>query len=119
MDVGCGPFEAVDTLATLVSPSGQVIGLDKSASAVRYAEAILGTGTNGNIHWLVEDIHHTDIIRRQLENKLVDVAYCRFLLAHQTNPGETLAAIAALVRPSGYIVAHEWLDDPQYPKFEP
>lgn len=23
MDVGCGPFEAVDTLATLVIPSGQ------------------------------------------------------------------------------------------------
>jgi hypothetical protein len=41
-----------------------------------------------------------------------DVAYCRCFLMHQTDPAETLGAVARLVRPEGWIVAQEPLRYP-------
>ena len=36
-----------------------------------------------------------------------DAAFCRLFLFHQTDPAATLSQIASIVRPGGYIVAHE------------
>jgi SAM-dependent methyltransferase len=48
-----------------------------------------------------------------------DAAYCRFFLAHQHDPAATLRRMAALLRPGGYIVAHEYLPDAPLPRSEP
>jgi hypothetical protein len=48
-----------------------------------------------------------------------DAAYCRLLLVNQEEPSLTLRRIASLVRPGGHVIAHELLDDPGYPVFDP
>jgi SAM-dependent methyltransferase len=48
-----------------------------------------------------------------------DAAYCRLFLLHQRDPSAALRWMAALLRPGGYIVAHELLLDGPHPRSEP
>jgi ubiquinone/menaquinone biosynthesis C-methylase UbiE len=118
VDVGCGPLGALPVLATLVGPEGQAVGIDHNRQMLEIAQQRLrdlGLSTVSLIH---ADVN---LLPPDALTTLgpFDAAYCRLFLVNQIDPAATLRQIAALVRPGGHVIAHEFLDDPTYPSFIP
>ncbi len=109
IECGCGPIGALAVIAELVGSSGRVVGVDFGESAVERARSVAATLALENVHVIAADVHETDVL--DLGGPF-DVAYTRCFLMHQANPAHTLAQIAELVRPGGWIIAQEPLRSP-------
>jgi SAM-dependent methyltransferase len=109
IDCGCGPLGALAVMAEMVGPEGQVVGIDFSEPAVQRARSIASTLGLDNVEVRVGDVHDVD---GQALGGGFDLAYTRLFLMHQRDPAHTLERIAALLRPGGWIVAHEPLRSP-------
>jgi SAM-dependent methyltransferase len=110
IDCGCGPLGALAVLAELVGPRGRVIGVDFTTGTVERAREVVHQLGLPNVDVIQADIHQVDAVSL---GGLFDVAYTRCFLMHQADPVECLAAIAALIRPGGWIVAQEPLASPR------
>jgi ubiquinone/menaquinone biosynthesis C-methylase UbiE len=117
MDVGCGPIGALLQLSDLVGPQGTAVGVDMDEAALQRGRTILDRAGRDNVRLVQANINEdpSDGLRRLGP---FDAAYCRLFLVHQPDPAETLRRMAALLRPRGYIVAHELLLTPP-PRSEP
>jgi SAM-dependent methyltransferase len=109
IDCGCGPLGALAVMAEMVGPEGQVVGIDFSEPAVQRARSIASTLGLDNVEVRVGDVHDVD---GQALGSAFDLAYTRLFLVHQREPARTMERIAALLRPGGWIVAHEPLRSP-------
>ena len=109
IDCGCGPLGALAVMAEMVGPEGQVVGIDFSEPAVQRARSTASTLGLDNVEVRVGDIHDVD---GQALGSAFDLAYTRLFLVHQRDPAQTMKRIAALLRPGGWIVAHEPLRSP-------
>ncbi len=109
IECGCGPLGALGILADLVGPEGRVVGFDFHEATVARCRSVLDMLGVGHGDVMVADIHHLD---PNEAGAPFDVAYSRCFLMHQTDPVETLKAVARLVRPGGWIVAQEPLRYP-------
>jgi SAM-dependent methyltransferase len=109
IDCGCGPLGALAVMAELVGPQGQVVGIDFSEAAVQRARSIVSALGLENVEAYAGDVHDVDV--RALGGAF-DLAYTRLFLMHQRDPARTLERIGALLRPGGWIVAHEALRSP-------
>jgi ubiquinone/menaquinone biosynthesis C-methylase UbiE len=118
IDVGCGPLGALPVLADLVGPTGTVVGLDVSATALRQARQVLdGLGLQ-TVRLVGADVNAlSPTVGAQVG--IGDLAFARLVLMYQVDPAATLRQIATLVRPGGHIVATDVLHDPHYPCFDP
>jgi SAM-dependent methyltransferase len=96
-------------MAEMVGGEGHVVGIDFSEPAVQRARSIVSTLGLDNVEVRVGDVHDVD---GQPLGSAFDLAYTRLFLMHQRDPGRTLRRIAALLRPGGWIVAHEPLRSP-------
>ena len=109
IDCGCGPLGALAVMAEMVGPEGRVVGIDFSEPAVQRARSIASTLGLDNVEVRVGDVHDVD---GQALGGAFDVAYTRLFLVHQRDPAQTMERIAALLRPGGWIIAHEPLRSP-------
>jgi SAM-dependent methyltransferase len=109
IDCGCGPLGALAVMAEMVGPKGRVVGIDFSEPAVQRARSIASTLGLDNVEVRVGDVHDLD---GQTLGGAFDVAYTRLFLVHQRDPAQTMQRIAALLRPGGWIIAHEPLRSP-------
>jgi SAM-dependent methyltransferase len=109
IDCGCGPLGALAVMAEMVGPEGQVVGIDFSEPAVQRARSVASTLGLDNVEVRVGDVHDID---GQALGSAFDLAYTRLFLMHQRDPAQTMQRIAALLRPGGWIVAHEPLRSP-------
>jgi len=109
LDCGCGPLGALAVMADMVGPAGRAVGVDFSDAAVRRARSVAAMLAIDNVEAHVGDVH--DLGADELGGPF-DVAYTRCFLMHQPDPARTLERIASLVRPGGWIVAHEPLRSP-------
>jgi SAM-dependent methyltransferase len=109
IDCGCGPLGALAVMAEMVGPEGQVVGIDFSEAAVQRARSIVSTLGLENVEVRVGDIHDVD---GEALGGAFDLAYTRLFLMHQRDPARTIERIGAVVRPGGWIVAHEALRSP-------
>ena len=109
IDCGCGPLGALAVMAEMVGPEGQVVGIDFSEPAVQRAGSIASTLGLDNVEVRVSDVHDVD---GQALGGAFDLAYTRLFLVHQRDPAQTMERIAALLRPGGWIIAHEPLRSP-------
>jgi SAM-dependent methyltransferase len=109
IDCGCGPLGALAVMAEMVGPKGRVVGIDFSEPAVQRARSIASTLGLDNVEVRVGDVHDVD---EQALGGAFDVAYTRLFLVHQRDPAQTMERIAALLRPGGWIIAHEPLRSP-------
>jgi SAM-dependent methyltransferase len=118
IDVGCGPLGALLPLAEIVGPTGHVVGLDQSAESLARARQIVDRLQVENVELIQANVNEVspDEVRPY---GLYDAAFCRAFLSHQSNPAHTLGQMAALVRPGGHIIAHEWLYGPHLPQSDP
>jgi ubiquinone/menaquinone biosynthesis C-methylase UbiE len=109
IDCGCGPIGGLAVLAEMVGPSGRVVGVDFSESSIRRARSVVAALELENVDLVVGDIH--DLDAAALRGPF-DLAFTRAFLMHQAEPVRTLGQIAGLLRPGGWIVAHEPLASP-------
>jgi len=109
IDCGCGPLGALAVMAEMVGPKGRVVGIDFSEPAVQRARSVASTLGLDNVEVRVGDVHDLD---GQTLGGAFDVAYTRLFLVHQRDPAHTMQRIAALLRPGGWIIAHEPLRSP-------
>src|SRR5438034_2737197 len=96
-------------LAEMVCPSGRVVGVDFSEPTIRRARSVMAALGLENVELVAGDIHDLDATTL---GGPFDLAFTRAFLLHQADPVRTLGRIAGLVRPGGWIIAHEPLASP-------
>lgn len=109
IDCGCGPIGGLAVMAEMVGPAGRVVGVDFSQPAIQRARSVVAALQLGNVELFSGDIHE---LGAAAVGGPFDLAYTRFFLMHQPDPVRTLRHIADLLRPGGWLVAHEQLPSP-------
>jgi len=109
IDCGCGPIGALVDMADMAGPRGRVVGVDVSAVAIERAQSVAARLGLDNVELVTGDIHSLDPAAL---GQPFDLAFTRLFLMHQADPVLTLSKIAQLVRPGGWIIAHEPLRYP-------
>ena len=116
-DVGCGVGTVSRWLAPQIGPTGIVWCVDNSSEQLDVAQSSAGKLGQSNIRFLESSADDID-----LPDASVDLAYCRFLLDHLTEPGAAVAEMQRILKPGGALVA-EALDftgmtsDPPHPAY--
>jgi len=106
VDLGCGPLGALQALASVVGPSGRVVGIDASAPALDKARTILRDESVRFVHADVNAFSSSD-----LQVADADLVFSRLFLLHQQDPAETIRSAATLLRSGGAFIAHEPSDE--------
>jgi ubiquinone/menaquinone biosynthesis C-methylase UbiE len=109
IDCGCGPLGGLAVLAEMVGPGGRVVGVDFSEPSIQRARSVVATLGLGNVDLVVGDINELD---GATLGGPFDLAFTRLFLMDQPDVVRTLGQIARLLRPGGWIVAHEALRNP-------
>jgi SAM-dependent methyltransferase len=118
VDVGCGPIGGLLELAEIVGPRGTVVGVDGSAAAIKTAREIVARSGHGNVHLVHGDVNAM-APAAIADDGSFDAAYLRFVLIHQANPTATLRQVSALLRQGGQVLAHDYVEDARYPRYDP
>jgi len=99
VDVGAGAGDVAVALAEIVGKTGRVYAVDSDPAA-----------RDETAHAAAAYTQVLAITQRAEDLQLpepVDLAFCRFLLLHVTDPVRVLARMRAAVRPGGWVVAQE------------
>jgi FkbM family methyltransferase len=98
-DVGCGPAAMSLCMASVVGPSGRVIGIEPNAAALTIAQQLVARAEVDNV-----EIRQGSATDSTLAPGSVDVAVMRLVLAHnQSAEQRMLNHLARLVRPGGFV----------------
>ncbi len=101
VDVGAGAGDVSVALAELVGREGRIYAIDSDPRArdeTARAAAAAGEAQVIALTQAAEDL---------VLPEPVELAYCRFLLMHVTDPMRVLRRMAAVLVPGGYVVAQE------------
>lgn len=101
LDVGSGSGDVSFLVADLVGEGGHVLGVDRSASAVRRARVRALCGNYGNVTFAVGDP------AVMLFDRPFDAIVGRFVLMYQDDPVWCLRKITRHLRPNGPVVFQE------------
>jgi SAM-dependent methyltransferase len=120
LDVGCGGGDVSVLVARLVGPTGQVVGIDRSAAAIETATRRAQDLAVPNMRFLVGDASSPDA--ELAAEGPFDAAIGRSVLEFVPDPASMLRTVATLVRPGGVIAFQEadWSGcraQPQVPTF--
>ncbi|PXY20774.1 class I SAM-dependent methyltransferase [Prauserella muralis] len=102
LDLGTGAGDVAFEVASLVGPTGSVIGIDRSADALRWAARRTEARGCTNVSFIHDDLHHVRITEQ------VDAVVGRLVLLYTPDPAEVLRRFAMLVRPGGVVAALEY-----------
>jgi SAM-dependent methyltransferase len=101
LDVGSGAGDVAFLAAHLVGPAGQVVGVDRSATALARARTRAEAQSLGNVTFVESELSAMAFDRP------FDSAIGRYVLCFQPDPAALLRRIAGLVRPAGIVLFHE------------
>ena len=98
-DVGCGPAATSVVLASMVGPTGRVIGVERDEQALIAGRSVIAAAGVTNV-----ELRRADATGTGLAAGSVDVVVMRHVLAHN-GPDEQLIVdhVAGLVRPGGHV----------------
>src|SRR5262249_21236871 len=116
--VGCGPIGALLELAEIVGSQGTVVGLDSSAGAIETARGIVARSGQGNVRLVHGDVNAL-APAAIADDGPFDAANLRFVLIHLGAPAARLRRVAALLRPGGHILVHDYVEDARFPRYDP
>ena len=105
LDVGCGPGYATVDLAGISGPRGRVIGVDRSR---RFLDAAMARARAQGVGHA--EFHELDLDEQPLPPVSVDGAWSRWVYAFVQHPQALLSKVAAVLRPGGVMVLHEYCD---------
>lgn len=101
LDIGCGTGSVSLLAAELTGPRGQVVAIDRSATAIKVAVESVRD----------ENLSHVDFRVSALDDlsdvEGFDMVVGRYVLIHQPNAVEFLKKAAQFVRPGGCVAFHE------------
>ena len=101
VDLGCGVGMTSQLLAELVGPHGEVVGVDYSGEQLEQARKLLPKGVT-NVRFVQASATDTGLARESF-----DLAYCRFLLIHLTDPQAALREMQDLLKPHGILACED------------
>jgi len=101
VDVGAGAGDVSVALAQLVGREGRVYAVDSDPRARDEAASAAAAAGDAQV------IAITQAGEDLMLPESVDLAYCRFLLMHVVEPLVVLQAMAATLKPDGYLLAQE------------
>ena len=105
VDVGCGPGWASLDLAGITGPRGRVIGLDRSRRFLDAAAAAANARGIRHVEWV-----ELDLDEHALPEVEADGVWSRWVYSFVRRPQELLRKVAALLKPNGTMVLHEYVD---------
>jgi SAM-dependent methyltransferase len=101
LDVGSGAGDVAFLAANMVGPTGQVVGVDRSATALARARTSAAEQSLFNVTFLESELSEMTFDQR------FDAAIGRYVLCFQPDPVSFVRSIANLVHPGGIILFHE------------
>ena len=102
LDLGCGAGDVAFVLADLVGDAGEVLGIDRSADAVRKATIRAGQRQLERVRFTVGDI------TEPAPGGPYDAIVCRLVLMYVSDPAAVLKTQAAVLRPDGIVAPIEF-----------
>jgi len=103
LDLGCGAGDVSLLAATLVGPTGSVVGIDRAEEPLAVARKRAAAAGLANVHF-----EHADGARF-VSDQLFDALVGRFVLMYLPDPAAGLRHLVEKVRPGGVIVMQEML----------
>ena len=101
LDIGCGPGDVSFLAATLVGPSGSVLGIDRSEDAVKRASA---RAAEHRLDWCRFAVADVEAFETDLR---FDAIVGRLVLMYLNDPARTLRSLIRQLRPGGIVAFHE------------
>ena len=96
LDVGCGLGETTRSLAELVGPTGEVVGIDAGERFVETATAEAAEAGAGNVSYMTGDVQVADM------GSGFDLAFSRFGTMFFANPVAALRNVRSSLRPVSF-----------------
>jgi len=100
-DVGAGGGDVTVALAEMVGGSGRIYAVDRDPDS---RDAVAAAAARSSV---AQVIAITQAAEDLTLPEPVDLAFCRFLLMHVSDPEPVLRRMAGAVRPGGWVVAQE------------
>lgn len=110
LEIGSGAGDVALTLAGLVGPEGQVIGVDINAAILETARQRVVDAGMRNVEFIAGDARMLDFPDK------FDAVVGRFVLMYMADPGEAFAGLIAHLKPGG-IAAFQEPEYTLYPAF--
>ncbi|HXA52774.1 MAG TPA: methyltransferase domain-containing protein [Candidatus Acidoferrum sp.] len=101
-DFGCGVGATTRMFAEMTGRFGRVTGIDVHAAQLDEARQACANGGLANVTF-----HHADACDTKLPAESFDLAYCRFLLLHLTNPADCIREMMRVLKPGGLLVIED------------
>jgi SAM-dependent methyltransferase len=101
-DFGCGVGAVTRMLAEMVGPSGSVTGVDVDGAQLEQAAKYCDGAGLSNTDFVEASAYDTGLPRNSF-----DLAYCRFLLLHLSDPASCLREMGAVLKPGGILVVED------------
>jgi ubiquinone/menaquinone biosynthesis C-methylase UbiE len=102
LDIGSGVGDVALIAARIVGPTGQVLGIDRSAEALDYARR---RAKSAGYDWVT---FQTNDLNELPQDKVYDALTGRFILMYLSAPGVALANLVRSIRPGGAVAFLEF-----------
>lgn len=109
LDVGCGPGHATMDLAQIVGETGRVIAIDESPGFLKQLNDEAKARCFVHIDRVLGDAQDLDIAIPGVD-KLVDLAYVRWVFCFLAHPEDVVKGLARLVKPGGKVVIQDYFN---------
>src|SRR5579863_1587695 len=101
-EIGCGSGNFACWVAEKVGPGGAVIAIDNSAAQIEQAQRQAQSRGLKNVEFQVADVYEPGLPAGSF-----DLAYCRLVLMHLSDPVKGLTKMRELVVPGGQVACEE------------
>ncbi len=101
-DLGCGTGTVSRWMASIVGPSGEVVGADVSADQLEVAAREAARLGLPQLRHVQASVYDTGLPRDHF-----DLVYCRFLLCHVGDPAAGVREMRSMLRPGGVLLCED------------
>lgn len=101
LDLGCGVGDVSFLAASLVGPTGAVVGVDRSPDAIVRARERAAAADLYNVEFLQAELTTLELAEK------FDAIIGRFVLLYLADPAATLRRLTRMVRPGGIVALQE------------